>query len=88
MSTQLSEVQKYDYDPPELLEVVPANGPTSGGTEVVLIGKSFGTQGSVEIGGEPCVRVSHNNTHFVCTTPAGQGVGKDVIISVNGAYLL
>lgn len=84
VSGQTSNTELFDFDAPAIADVRPSPATTEGGVPVTLTGTSFGLTGTVSVGGLSCAVVSHNHTSVVCTLPEGQGVDKDVLLSVAG----
>jgi len=80
VSSQPSDTVTFKYDNPVIAAVTPSNGPTSGGTFIVLNGTSFGQYSNVYIGGKQCLIVSQTDGQINCTLPAGQGRNKDVFL--------
>ncbi len=72
---------------PTILAVVPGEGPTAGGTRIVLTGTEFVSGMGVMVGGAACSSVSVTNpSSLACTTPAGTAGKVDVVVSPpNGA---
>ena len=59
----------YDHSATAVItQIDPPYGPSSGGTDVHLTGKNFGSVAYVEIDGHPCVVTSHNSTDMFCQT--------------------
>lgn len=83
--SQTSNSLGYSYAPPTLdAAPVPANGPTAGGTVIVMGGNNLGTTaGVITIGSLPCtpINTGWTNTRIECVTPAGPG-GPDSVITV------
>ena len=63
----------FSYDAPRITSVYPSNGPTGGGTQVVLNGQNFGLTGYVRLGISNCTVISsgYSQSSIACTTPAG-----------------
>lgn len=56
---------------PQVLEVSPANGPATGGTEIVITGQEFQNGVSVSIGSKDCENIQFiSETELRCTVPA------------------
>jgi hypothetical protein len=51
-----------------LTSIIPQFGPSTGNTEVHLIGTNFGTTLSVFIDGIECVHINHTSTEAYCRT--------------------
>jgi hypothetical protein len=71
--------------PPEITEVIPPQGPTSGGTDVVVVGRFFleipGEDFTVFFDDEECLDVEVlSSTSLSCTTPAGDPGLADVSV--------
>lgn len=72
--------------PPEILGLNPAEGPTYGGTPIVISGNFFQPGATVTVGGLACqdVVVVDANT-ITCTVPAGRpGVAEVVVLNPDG----
>ncbi|MBI1947036.1 MAG: IPT/TIG domain-containing protein [Deltaproteobacteria bacterium] len=66
---------------PQLVTVTPASGPEAGGTEVVLVGRTFVDGVRVLFDGAPCrdlSRVGDDELH--CTTPPGRGLADVAVV--------
>ncbi|AUH41179.1 IPT/TIG domain-containing protein [Streptomyces sp. CMB-StM0423] len=64
----------YTYVPaPVLSGLVPGQGPTSGGTQVVLTGTGFTGATSVHFGAASAAFTVNNDTQITATAPAGSG---------------
>lgn len=77
----------FTYEaPPEILAVVPAEGPTIGGTFIVVEGRGFREGDALEIGGRPAVEVDRlDDTRLIATIPPGEAGLVDVeVLSVDG----
>ena len=77
--------QALEICEPIVDDVVPNEGPDTGGTQVTLFGELFGGPDpdvtSVTIGGEPCGNLSLiSNTELTCETPAGSVGAADVTL--------
>lgn len=91
-----SNAASFSYDPPSLVSLSPNHGPTSGGTVLTLTGSNFGpvsadAKRSVSFvspggGSSSCEIVAGGGSHVQvrCETPAGQGAGQSVSITVDG----
>lgn len=75
------------YRAPELtfmIGVHPKQGPSFGGTKVLISGHNFGESPSAKFGGTPCTNVvSLNDESFTCITPA-KGKNEKVTVIVTG----
>ncbi len=74
----------FSYDPYTVTALVPANGPTNGGTTLLVVGRNFGPNSitiSPLMGALNCAYLSHNDTHLRCTTPASSGGSFTVSLS-------
>ena len=71
------------YLPPVVQTISPLSYDTAGAAMMSIIGTSFGTQGSVTVGGISCplTGVGYSNTMIVCVLPAGQGVNQSVVVT-------
>src|SRR5205085_2059114 len=55
VSSQASNTVSYNYLAPSLSQPPsPSNGPTNGNVVITLTGSSFGSSGTVTVGGNPC----------------------------------
>jgi hypothetical protein len=87
---RLSNSALFSYAAPIIQSISPANGPTIGNTSITLVGTSFGNEANavnsaaVMLGGSTCTVTLHNDTHVICLTPAGQGIGVSLRLTVGG----
>ncbi len=63
----------FSYNAPTLADITPDNGMTSGGYRMTITGTSFGTAGTVTVGGSACSVTAYSHSQIVCTVPAGTG---------------
>lgn len=85
-----------DYVPPTVSSVIPATGPTAGGTLVTINGSGFLSGATVTIGGAACSSVVRvNSTTITAVSPAGVAGARDVVVTnpdaqsttLSGAFL-
>ena len=69
---------------PGITSLSPPNGPTIGGTLVTIVGTNFGSAGVVKLDGQTCTISNYSNTQIQFVSPAGQGVGKQVVVTIGG----
>lgn len=71
-------------NPPTIVGVIPASGPTEGGTRVVISGTNFSSDPLVLFGGVPALEIDRiSDTRITALTPPNQpGMAE---VSVNGA---
>ncbi|WP_245859874.1 IPT/TIG domain-containing protein [Spirosoma aerolatum] len=83
---QASSSLSFNYDVPEIANISPAHGPTSGGTSLTLTGSNFGMSGIVTIDGveAPVVSGQYSHSSVVVSLPTGQGTNLSVSILVGG----
>jgi hypothetical protein len=81
---QQSNAVGFTYDAPRLTAILPARGPTAGGTTVTLTGSSFGTTPTVSFGSAAAHVVAASQTTIMVMAPAGQG-NVPVVVSSSGA---
>ena len=81
VSGQSSSFVDWTYSPPNVSSVTPVLVSTGGEVELTIGGTSFGTAGTVLIGGSPCSITSHSHTQIKCMV--GAGVGKDLSVQVD-----
>jgi hypothetical protein len=62
--------------------IAPAIGPTVGGTPITIQGAGFAADSTALIGGQACTPQSRLATQIVCLSPAGEGTGKTVSVTV------
>lgn len=75
----LSNPWPFSYAAPSVTSVTPSNGPTRGGTEITIVGTSFGLEGDVVVGSNPCSSPrSRDHSSVICTSPPGQGANQTV----------
>lgn len=88
---QPSNVLPYAYAPPRIDSVAGQDGPTAGGSVVILTGVNFGLGGAAlvaRVGGQPCLTavpgggVTHDEVR--CILPAGQGEAVPIEVTVAG----
>jgi hypothetical protein len=78
----------FNYEAPQIINISPVNGPTTGGNTVVVTGNNFGPPGSsvqVSVDNVPALMVnylSHQSLTF--TVPPGSGLMNNVVVTVNG----
>ncbi len=71
---------EYTYvTPPSVTKIEPANGPTTGGTEVVITGTGFTTGAKVKIGSETTEVTVESLTEIKAKT-AATAAGKDEVV--------
>ena len=72
--------------PPLASSILPASGPTTGGTAVTITGTNFRAGSTVTFGGAPATNVVVlNSTTITATTPAGVPGTVDVVITAGAA---
>lgn len=82
---QASNSLSLGYAAPSLGSISPTSGSTAGGYNLTLSGNNFATTGAlVTVGGLSCPVVSQTHTQVICTMPPGEGVQRDVVVSVSG----
>lgn len=65
--------------PPEVFSVAPAEGPTAGGTRVIVTGRFFAASSTLSFDDIPCLDVQFiSSTELACTTPPGEAGLVDV----------
>ncbi|HEX6974510.1 MAG TPA: IPT/TIG domain-containing protein, partial [Vicinamibacterales bacterium] len=69
--------------------ITPTSGPTAGGTVLTISGNGFtgvflNLTPTVTVGGANCPVIDKSSQQVLCTIPAGQGLGKTVVLSVGG----
>ena len=78
----------FTYLAPTISSLQPTVGSTDGGSLVTISGSSFGSSGSVWVGGSPCTQSTgacqYSDYLIVCAVAAGQGTGYSTTISVSG----
>jgi IPT/TIG domain/Tyrosine-protein kinase ephrin type A/B receptor-like len=89
VSSQLSlQAVVVSYDRPKISRIVPSNGPTNGGTDVVLYGENFAITHSVSIGGVNCASLGGNHTTLICRTASGTGRLQNIQVTAGGQTLV
>ena len=69
---------------PEISDLSPARGGTTGGYELTISGANFGDNvGAVSVGGSECSILSWANSAISCTVPAGSGAVAEVVVSLD-----
>ncbi len=71
----------YAGDPPTLLSIVPASGPTAGGTTVTLTGTNFATGVTVTMGGIAASVTGSTSTSISVVTPVHSAGAVDVVVT-------
>jgi IPT/TIG domain/Tyrosine-protein kinase ephrin type A/B receptor-like len=86
---QTSASKPFSYDSPNITSISPSVGDTDGGTTITLQGTSFGSAGSIQIGGRTCTVVNSVYSHSLihCELPSGQGVQQEVQVTATGGAL-
>ncbi|MFE3884825.1 IPT/TIG domain-containing protein, partial [Streptomyces lydicus] len=69
---------------PVLSSVVPASGPSSGGTTVTLTGSGFTGASAVRFGGVSASFVVNSATQITATAPAGSGTVQVTVVGPGG----
>ncbi|MEO0017796.1 MAG: hypothetical protein RLZZ522_1079, partial [Verrucomicrobiota bacterium] len=80
----VSNAVSFSYLPPAISGLTPATGPTAGGSTITVIGSNFGLSPSVTIGGNSAPSIVASHSQVVCTLPAGQGLNREVRVTVAG----
>ncbi|CAJ0568999.1 unnamed protein product, partial [Mesorhabditis spiculigera] len=64
--------EQFSYVEPKILGVDPVEGPTSGGTDLVLTGENLdsGSEMKIKIGGSACKVLERNESRVLCRTGA------------------
>lgn len=88
VSQQVSNTVLFDYSPPTLASVSPADAPTSGNVSLTLTGTNFGPDNVVTVGGVDCPVTFNQPTSVHCNLPAGQGAGVDVVLRAGNQFSL
>eukprot|EP00808_Paulinella_micropora_P008574 g62100.t1 len=97
LSTATSPTLLFSYDPPQVVSVSPAEGPTEGGITLTITGRNLGAnslgQSKVGIGADctsqqghvPCLPTGQGFKHssVTCTLPAGLGRNLFVCVLVD-----
>lgn len=72
---------------PSITSITPASGPTAGSTTITISGSGFGNKpefASVLLSGSLMTITAISDTQIRATTPAGEGTGKQVTVTVSG----
>jgi len=85
--SKVSSTLPFNYTPPYIASMVPANGPPAGGTAITFTGTNFGrlAAGQILINGalcDPSQGGSWGDTIVVCASPAGMGQRLNVTFTV------
>ena len=80
---QISLPAYFSYLAPAITNILPANGPTVGGTPITILGSNFGTApivtfNGVAVASSPDAITPHNK--LTITSPPGLGTGKDIAV--------
>ena len=91
-NTQLSNADRmFSYNGnPSITSFSPAAGPTTGGTQITVLGAQFAgspTDPTVSVGSFACNVSSFNDTQIVCTLTAGEGINLAVTVISFGNVL-
>lgn len=71
----------------EIISITPAHGPTTGGTELVILGRRLTVDTDVYLGGELCGDIDYvDDTKIVCVSPPGSA-GNVALKLENGESL-
>jgi hypothetical protein len=84
VSGQLSPPANFDYFPPQIDSISPANAPTSGGTVITITGENFGTSGRFTFNDTEVSPQSYADNQITFNLPEGQGTGIPIGIEVGG----
>jgi large repetitive protein len=83
---QLSNSVDFNYSPPTLSGISPANGPTAGGAPIILSGANFGANPTVTVGGvNATVLAGSTESSLTFTLPVGEGLNQSVQVSSGSA---
>lgn len=74
----------FSYSKPGITGMSPSTVSTAGGTVLTIHGSSFGTSGTVKIGGVNCSVQSWAHTQIECVAPVGQGTSVPVVVAWEG----
>ena len=81
----------FSYKAPQIVEVLPALGPTEGNIFLNISGTFFGFDGSfggsVSVGGTSCpitVPALYTDSSIFCNLQPGSGSSQDIVVSVGG----
>ena len=76
---------QLSYNPPVVQSVMPLTYDTSGNAVITIMGTSFGTLGTVSIGGIACplTGAGYSNTLIQCVLPSGQGINQTVVVTAS-----
>ena len=83
----------FNYDAPSISSIVPAYGPSVGGTTLTVNGINFGSVATVTFNGtlgslsaQPCAQVGlgQSNEQITCTVPSNQGPFIPLYVTVSG----
>ncbi len=73
--------QSFSYAAPSIIELLPQNGPSVGGTLVTLNGQIFGPEpGIVTLDGNPMTVDSWDHSQIKAFTPASCGVDRSIVV--------
>lgn len=85
-ATSASDLFTY-ISAPTVTGVSPAEGPTAGGTTVIISGTGFAyanPTGAVKFGGTDATYVINTNTQITATAPAGAAGVNDIVVTTPG----
>ena len=73
----------FSYAAPVISSLSPNTGPTSGNIPITITGNSFGSIGSVTIGGNVCILTGagYTQTSIQCILPQGTGLNQAVLVN-------
>ncbi len=73
-SDTITVTSTLDYTPPKIHMVSPSQGPSSGGTDVQLVGENFEPEIRVRFGGVDATAVEYKgDAQIIATSPRGEG---------------
>jgi large repetitive protein len=76
-----SNALSFSYDVPQITQINPTTGPTSGNVPITISGNSFGLNPLVTVGGNSASILSSTHSQIIATLPPGQGTGKAVVVN-------
>jgi len=76
----------YTVPPPTITNVNPNNGPTTGGTSIIITGTNFVGVSSVTVGGAAATYTVNSSTQITATTPLGTAGVRQIVVTTQTGF--